>query len=289
MDREILYTTAINEIGVLIHINNAEKGKDYFCPQCGNKFIIKKSGKTGKGSKRPHFAHNILTHNCTPEGVLHYSFKIMAVDLLNYFLINKKPFNINWNCRTCGIKNEGNLLAKVSTIKEEYNLKVCQPDIALLDSNGNIIAAIEIVVTHSPEYNVLQYYRDNKILLFQINLSSDEDLKFVREKISTPDIVDFCLNPNCANKKLYSIIRRIGHCKDRCSNCIYPIEIFFIETNSFFGIQRMKNFTDKEISFIKSKFKHILVNTDNSTGAKYPISICLNCKQLKFGRRAQRL
>ena len=72
MVKEILYTTAVDKNGNLILIHNAEKGINYYCPVCHKDFILRKSGKTGKGSKRPHFAHNELTPNCTPEGVLHY-------------------------------------------------------------------------------------------------------------------------------------------------------------------------------------------------------------------------
>lgn len=72
----------LNEKDNLIHINDAEKGKNYYCLICNNNYILRKSGKTGKGSKRPHFAHNRLTANCTPESVLHYSFKKLLIDLL---------------------------------------------------------------------------------------------------------------------------------------------------------------------------------------------------------------
>ena len=34
MVKEILYTTAIDKKGNLIHIDNAEKGSNYYCPMC---------------------------------------------------------------------------------------------------------------------------------------------------------------------------------------------------------------------------------------------------------------
>ena len=76
MVKEILYTTALDENGNLIRINDAEKGGTYYCPNCKSEFILRKSGKTGKGSRRPHFAHNNLTTNCTGESNLHFSFSI---------------------------------------------------------------------------------------------------------------------------------------------------------------------------------------------------------------------
>ena len=82
MASQILYTTAVDTHGNLIHVNDAEKGLDYYCPVCQRRFILRKSGKSGPGSRRPHFAHNDSTPNCTPEGVLHHSFKKHLVELI---------------------------------------------------------------------------------------------------------------------------------------------------------------------------------------------------------------
>ena len=176
MNKEILYTTAIDDSSRLIHINNAEKGTNYYCPLCKKEFILRKSGKTGKGSRRPHFSHNKLTPNCTPEGVLHYSFKEMLIELLGRYKAEDRPFIFSWACHSCGYKNSGNLIEKTDSIKQEYVLGVCRPDIALIDKAEKVLAVIEIVVTHEPEECVMQYYKENKITLIRIDLTSEEDL-----------------------------------------------------------------------------------------------------------------
>lgn len=288
MTKEILYAIAIDDRGNLVHVNDAEKGRAYYCPSCKGEFILRKSGNTGKGSKRPHFAHNELTPNCTAESALHYSFKKNLTDLLNKYISEKKEFIINWNCTACSEYNKGNLLAKAASIREEYNLKVCQPDIALLNTEENVIAVIEIVVTHKPEEKVLQYYEDNEIILIQINLSSNEDLKNIERKISTPDVVDYCLSPKCPNNKRYSIHRRILSYRDNCGRCFRPIERYSIEVNSAFGIQRTLDFTDNEINIVKSKRNNIKVKTNPSTNKKYPTSICHYCRVLRSRNRRNR-
>jgi Competence protein CoiA-like family len=288
MAKEILYTTALDENHKLIHIDGAEKGRSYYCPECKNEFILRKSGKTGRGSKRPHFAHNQLTPNCTPEGVLHYSFKKLTIDLLERYKAENKKLEVNWNCPTCSEYNKGNLLAKTTSTREEYNLKVCQPDIALLDTEGNVIAVIEIVVTHKPEEKVLQYYIDNKIILVQIDLYSDEDLKIVKRKITTPNIVDYCLNPKCSDNGRHSISRKILSYHDNCGGCLQPIDKYKIEVNSAFGRHQTLNFTDSEISFVKSKRNNIQVNTNRTTNKKYPTSICNNCRRMCSRGRSSR-
>jgi hypothetical protein len=160
MVKEILYTTAIDKNGILIHIDKADKGIKYYCPECKTEMILRKSGKTGKGSKRPHFAHNQLTSNCSAESVLHYSFKTMLMDLLENYQLNKNSLLINWSCKECNNQFSGNLLDKVDSVKIEYRLNDCIPDIALLDVEQNVFAVIEIVVTHQPEEHVLQYYKE---------------------------------------------------------------------------------------------------------------------------------
>lgn len=284
MKTEILYATALGSNGNLVHVNDAEKGKVYLCVCCRRELILRKSGKIGKGSKRPHFAHNELTPNCNPETVLHLSFKRMTVDLLNKYLSEKKEFLMNLNCSACSKHNEVNLLSKVSSIKEEYNLKVCQPDIALLDAEENVIAVIEIVVTHKPDDRVLQYYQENKIILIQVNLASDEDLLIVEKRIRTPDIFDFCITPKCSVQTKYSIIRQIEYYQNTCTKCSCQIIRFRIVINFVFGIQKSLNFTDDEINLVKSNFPNILVKIDQSTNEKYPVSDCINCKRRNVRR-----
>lgn len=289
MTSEILYTTAIDSRGNLVHIDTAEKGREYSCPSCKGTFILKKSGNTKKGSKRPHFAHNELTPNCTAESALHYSFKKNLIDLLNTHLSEKKEFLIQWNCNACSEYNKGNLLAKVTSIREEYNLKLCQPDIALLDSESNVVAVIEIVVTHKPEEKVLEFYADKKIILIQINLTTDEDLKNIVRKTEIPDIVDFCHSPKCPNTSKYSISRRAFPTFVNCNRCFSRTEKYFVEVNSAFGTQVPSlNFTDSEIEIVKSNRKNIEIRTNPATNEKYPVAICTNCRILRSRRGGPR-
>lgn len=279
--KEILYTTAIDKNGNLIHIDHAQKGVSYYCPLCKNEFILRRSGKNGKGSKRPHFAHNEITPNCSPEGVLHYVFKKMLITLLERNKAANIPFILNWNCDACFNRNSGNLLEKVTYIKEEYSLGASRPDIALIDIEGNVIAVIEIVVTHKPEDSILQYYIEKKIVLIQITLSSEEDLNKVEEKIAHPDVVDFCLNPRCQNSDHHKIIRKMQFHPDRCGICLNQIEKYFIKVESVFGKKESMDFTENEINLVKSKRQNIEIKTNQTTKEIYPVFICLNCIRIR--------
>jgi hypothetical protein len=281
MVKEILYTTALDKNGNLIHIDNAKKGISYYCPLCNNDLILRKSGKTGKGSKRPHFAHNELTTNCTPEGVLHYSFKKMLIDLFEKYRSDNKTLVMNWICNYCYVKHSGNLLENVASIKEEYNLKVCQPDIALLDKEENVIAVIEIVVSHKPEEQVLEFYTMNNIILIQINLSSEEDLYDIEKKIVDPDIVNFCLNQQCSNYKNNKITREIMVFPEICQGCLRLKITSYIKVNHVFGIHNSIDFNENEIKTAESRGVNFEMRIDKKTNKKYHATICLNCKKIR--------
>jgi hypothetical protein len=251
--KEILYTTALDKEGNLVFIGDAAKESQYICPSCKNPFILRKSGKSGKGSRRPHFAHNEISPNCTPESVLHYSFKKLLIDLLNKHKAENKPFTISWNCNNCHENFSGNLLFWVNLIKEEFDLTDCRPDIALLGEKGNVFAVIEIVVTHQPEPNVLEFYKKNNITLIQLNLSSDEDLKRVEEKIANPDLVDLCLNFNkCPNYSTNRVARNLIFTPLRCTRCYRLFgKLDHLNIIHPFNNLNSTNYDKKDIEFAK--------------------------------------
>ncbi len=193
----ILYTVGLDKNGALIKAQDAEKGGEYFCPFCSSGFILRKSGKIGKGSKRPHFAHRAVVSNCSPESALHYLFKTMLVEYIQNCILSGKPIHFSWTCDFCGEEHKGNLLKKVKTVKVEYALPSCKPDIALLCDDNLVICVIEVVVTHNPEENSIKYYQDNNIVLIQLNLNSDNDIFKLQNIICNPNKVFFCVNPKC--------------------------------------------------------------------------------------------
>lgn len=289
MKKEILYTTALNENENIIHVNDAEKGEAYYCPMCKDKFILRKSGRIGKGTKRPHFAHNNLSPNCTPESVLHYSFKKSLVDLLKRYKSKDKPLIVNWKCNICSSdissKLETNLLKITDKIEEEYHLKVCQPDIALLDMDGDVIAAIEIVVTHEPEENTLLYYEKNGITLIQINLESEDDLLRVEERITNPDIVNFCLNPTCTNFNSHTVGRKLFVGKKRCTVCRYPMLSCYVEAKSVFGAIKTRSLTSEEFKKAESKGVRFKIEENKTTNRKSVIIGCKTCELIQERNR----
>lgn len=279
----ILYTVATDKYGNLIKANDAEKGNDFFCPVCKTELILRKSGKTGKGTKRPHFAHRSLTPNCTPETALHYSFKNLLAKKIEHHINSKTPLSIFWNCSFCGDEHSGNLLKKINAVKVEHNLTVCQPDIALLDSSEKVFAVIEIVVTHKPEESVVSFYSDNDIILIQINLTSDQDIDNLEEKVSNPDIVNTCYNPKCNTCGQFQQKKKMTIIEGDCWKCGSTMKIATISSSKGGLIRgssnnlRPSDFTSEEIEFAKTKGVILKTQYSKTVGDNYVANSCPKC------------
>jgi len=247
----ILYVAAFDKNNVLVKAKDAEKTEDYFCPECKDKLILKKSGKTGKGSKRPHFAHYSQSPNCTPEGVLHKSFKLLLLQHIRDSITNKTPIGIEWECIYCHTKYKGSLIQYATAAQDEYQMEKCRADIALLGQDGKPFAVIEIVVTHKPEETTIAYYKKNNIILIQIELDSEDDLDKIEAKINKPTSIDFCFNPQCPNIDDYIFIREPAIYKKKCG--YHSMLTCYAEIHHYLCSFRSTDLTDEEIEFAKSK------------------------------------
>ncbi len=279
----ILYTVAIDKDGNLNKANDSEKGGDFFCPVCKTDLILRKSGNTGKGAKRPHFAHRSLTPNCTPETALHYAFKNLLFSKIKQHIIAETPLSISWSCKYCGVPHTGNLLKKIKTVKLEHNLIVCQPDIALIDYNDKVFAVIEVVVTHKPEENVVKFYSDNNIILIQIKLSSDRDIDDLESKVSQPDEVSTCYNPKCKTCGQFQQKRIMTIIEGPCWKCGDTMKIATISSSTGGLVRgssnnvRPSDFTDEEITFAKKKGVLLKTQYSKTVNGKYLANSCDKC------------
>jgi len=276
--KEILYTTALDKDNNLVRIENANKGDHYFCPLCKKELIYRNSGKTGKGSRRPHFAHNELSTNCTGEGVLHYSFKHFLVDYLKNEILSKNILIMSWFCISEKHKNKLNLLERVSFVKLEYNLNECRPDIALFDCDDNLVAVIEVIVRHFPDENAVKYYEDNNIIQINIILSSEDDLNNVENKIKNPDFVNFCIYTKCTNYKTAITKRKLYMYQGFCSSLYHhQLKKCFVEIYGIFGKQRTLSLTEEEIKISKENGVDIIEVNSQGSNEKIVEFPCRRC------------
>lgn len=131
-------------------------------------------------------------------------------------------------------------------------MKVCRPDIVLLSDSNMVLTVIEIVVTHEPEVNALEYYHNN-IVLIQINLVSDEDIYTLDNKVFNPTRVTICFNPKCKICGNYQQKHVMKIIDIPCEMCKEIMKISIISSKVEENIILPKYFTDEEINIAKSK------------------------------------
>ncbi|RYY44753.1 MAG: hypothetical protein EOO06_17585 [Chitinophagaceae bacterium] len=175
------------------------------------------------------------------------------------------------------------MLKKAKSVKVEHNLTVCQPDIALLDQEANVFAVIEVVVTHKPDGKVLNYYKENNIILVQLNLASDEDILDLENKIARPDSVALCFKPCCKTcgqilqKKVMQII------DGPCWKCDTWIKVAIIPRSPSEPVLgpltalTPRSFTKEEIAFAGSKGVFIKAGYSKPVNDKYIVNSCNEC------------
>jgi len=276
--KTILYSVVTDKEGNLIKTIDAEKGNGFFCSLCKTELILRKSGNTGKGSKRPHFAHRASTPDYAPETTLHSSFKNLLVKKINGHILSQTPILISWNCKFCGLRHSGHLLERAVSVKAEHNLGICQPDIALFDKDKNVFAVIEVVVTHKPSPNIIKFYNDNNIILIQINLSSERDIDELENKLATPDIVAFCYHPKCKICGHFLQKTFIKITDSPCWKCGSTMKLATVSSSNGGPVRGMPNllspsyFTDSEIDFAKSRGVFLKLRE-----SKYRVNTCSAC------------
>ena len=186
MTNEIKYKYAENENGNVVLIDDAVAGTKYYCSGCKKEMIFK-NGKI----RQKHFSHK-NTENCTGsggEGYLHETFKKLAYQKIKEYINGKKPLEVLWRCNICNTQHNYNFLNGITDIKLEYSLEGCRPDLVLINENGNVPTIIEIVDSHEPEDNVIEFCKKYSIILIRIKLEDLDDLENIEIKLSQPSNV----------------------------------------------------------------------------------------------------
>jgi hypothetical protein len=246
--KDILHTVATDTVGRLVKAAEANKGGTYFCPSCRDVLILHKSGNMGKGSRRPHFEHKIGSP-CAPETILHLVAKQLVADFLMRKIEGRLPVNFAWTCTLCTEQHQGNLLKFAKTVKLETAVDRIRPDILLSDPDGKPRIAIEIVVSHAPEPEMLTFCNERDIQVVELHLTADSDLDRIEELIANPTKVHACRNKPCpkCNNRLRTKVLLLIHGK--CWACERPIIVAAIDDDCMpIGPEQ---FTDDEIQIAR--------------------------------------
>lgn len=187
---------------------NAERHGNYTCPKCLEPLNVRKRGK-GEHSRRDHFYHKVDTacRGFTPhetESYIHKTAKEGIYKILQSYIDNNEQFRVSWTCPGCGEQFSGNLLhhAKSINIEKQFEDKADgqdhkQPDVSLVDENGKLLVAIEVVYTHDIEPKTWAFYDSNNIVVIRLMFDTVEELNDLQQKLQHPDSVNVCLNISC--------------------------------------------------------------------------------------------
>ena len=174
------YSYSLDKNGMLVHVHNAQKGNEYFCPCCGAIMIPKQGVK-----KRWHFAHKGNLGHCSYETYLHKLAKLRIRECFN----TSPKFTISFHSTsTCNVSNcplgttvpcTWNPL-KSFDLKEYYDK--CEEEVSIDNFRADLIITntkrnrepilIEIYVSHkSTEEKLRSGYR-----IIEVHIESEEDI-----------------------------------------------------------------------------------------------------------------
>lgn len=252
MGKKLLHTIGCDEEGHILHVSNAEKGRTYTCPQCGDRIVARNGGKT----QRPHFAHFKKSKmKCSGESILHHVFCQEAANILQQHMEQKIPFILNWSCPYCNRKYTKDILQQATSVTTGFHTEEIHPDIALTDAKGHPLIVLEFLVRRKLSKKVIHSYEEKGIILIQYQLT-ENDWQQITEKLSHPDTVTFCGNPECYNFQFYrNCIRREYFVqKFKCKKCGKIVDGYMVRNTSALGILGIDKLHEDEKKEIVSKY-----------------------------------
>ena len=174
MEKQLLNPWAKDCNGRFVSIEHAQPGQEYFCPKCNERLTYRKKG-LGPRAHRDHFSHRpdcdckgYTAHES--ESAIHKFAKESIFTILDNAIKEHQEFPISWTCRNCNQMFQGNLLQRANSVVVEKEFGSSRPDIALLDTEGRPIVAIEVVFTHDVEENTLHFYQHSSIVLVRVEV-----------------------------------------------------------------------------------------------------------------------
>ena len=178
-----------------------------------------------------------------------------TLDILQEHLNNHSPFHIKWNCPYCSKLYNKDVLQKIVSIKDQCIMNGQPSVITLLGDNGQPLIVIEITIRRKLTKKILEFYESNHIILIHYQLH-ENDWMNITQKLSQPNHVTFCGNPECYNFQFYQncIQREIFLQKFKCKKCNKIVDGYMVRNTSAFGVIGLDNLTILEKNQIISTY-----------------------------------
>jgi hypothetical protein len=213
--------------------------------------VVRNGGK----SQRPHFAHfKKPKMKCNGTSLLRYLFRNQAKQILQACIDSQTPFNMEWQCSYCSKKYNKDVLQQIRSIRDDFSIGNCTPDLALCDADGHARIVFELLVRRKLTGKALRTYEENGIILIQLMIT-EGDVMNVENKLHRPDSVSFCGNGECYNFQFCQSCfqREIFVQQFKCKKCGMVVNGYMVRRTSAFGVIGLDNLRDDEKQLIVSK------------------------------------
>jgi len=226
MRNDILYPYALDKVHSIVKAVDAPRSDIYSCMNCGERMVLRRGE-----IKRPYFAHHTENPNCSPETVLHKMAKDNIKAGIDAALSSGFKYPFTWRCHVCNQEHVGDLALSPRDVNIEVSLDGVRPDILLSSMEGKPMAAIEVVVSHSPDQDAIEAYKRLKLPVLMVK-PGWEDLKDLKSGLAVFETLNVpCRALKCP--KCHQILHKIkassmyGH---RCWKCHNKISVLWFDS-----------------------------------------------------------
>lgn len=166
---EILYPVAYAQPYEAVHIEDAQRGRPYFCFGCDREMVIRR-GRI----RRPHFAHKAGFVQCEKDNTLHEAAKAFICQGFRHAVTTGAEYQVGYPCEGCETPISVNVASEGAKIASEKTVaKGTRSDLVVFQPDGSPRVIIEIVVTHDLEDDTKQRYEETNYPVVTVEPSWD--------------------------------------------------------------------------------------------------------------------
>jgi hypothetical protein len=201
--------------------------------------------------------------------------KQLVADFLTGKIREGLPVTFTWFCGSCTEQHKGNLLRTARIVTVETAIDRIRPDILLSDREGTPKIAIEVVVSHAPEPEMLAFCEKHHIQVVELHLTADADIDRLEELIANPTVVHACRNPICPTCNNRQRTKELLVIYGKCWRCQAAITVAAV--NDEFMPFGPEEFSEDELRIARShgvKLRKKFVGFD---GREVWVNTCAHC------------
>ncbi len=265
--------------GQLVHISELETGgfkPDCLCLEC-RQALVARIGRI----RQPHFAHPPGVPPCSSETILHLLGKWFVMQHIERALQEQEPLLICWRCPSCEEDHVENLLECITRSAVEVQFGPVRPDITLYRQDGHPTAAVEIVVSHEPEPAALDFYLDQEVLVWMVQLATEDDVEIIRKwkaPLRVTPANDYCRQPRCPKCHEHMQNRYLWIESVPCWNCDRQMRAALVGYGYAQKIAGPEAFTAAEMSYTKQAGVIIEQRYHRQAQECCAVNVCAYCK-----------